>query len=729
MKTWLFAVALLFAVSPHVSASTEAQAPAGVNGPSPAPAAESVKGTLCFLSGGKLVDCVATSGTTLHAAPVETARPFVWRSDDGSRVAVGRLDAKDDTIDLTAKQWHNAALHVSGDSAHGWPLDTTFRITTPARDDWSWPLPAKTIKRLTTLTLPPGRYALTVSAEHHRPAGRQFIVSEGDAPTTLGDVTLVPLVVVSAVVVTHHDDHEVPLGGTTVTASYYAKPGSRDLKLLATAGDDGRIRAEMPPSPGEITLLFAHPGFATKTAMVSVEPGDKDFGRVLLLPGTRLKVHVVRPDLEERKLTVDLRRKDERYEKTDLGSRTLGPHEDDLDFEDLAPAEHFVIVNGTAPLEHLARSILIQEGKPEALEIEIKPFMLDGQVRYGGEALTEGSVGLQQPAVWRAELPLDNTGHFGGTMWQHDTFSAYVQNRTLFGTPYFTQSPALGDTDPTAWTIDVPKRLIAGRVLDADTKEPLAKVSMEVRAIFNAPNGTFDSSVQIAPDGSYHVLALKPGDWSLLVTADGYVPANPHFQIAEGDGSKDYDVLMSHGINQALELVWPNGAPVVNADVLEGSLGRGLFHQSLRSDSTGQVTVRGQAGETQTVFVSPREGSLAVVHVTLGRDDGKPMHVTVAPPAGTLRVHSVDDSGAPVGTNCLLRWNGEILVPDTLMHHASDSPVRIKGEHEYRLMPAGVYEVWPVAFDQIVPPTQPPAHVDLASGEAAVTVVVPTKMH
>jgi hypothetical protein len=720
-------VALLLALNPHVFASAEVQTPAGVSGESLAPAAESVKGTLCFLSGGKLVGCVGTSGTTLHAAPAETARPFVWTSDDGSRVAVGRLDAKGDTIDLAAKQWHNAALRVAGDPSHGWPLETTFRVTTPEHDEWSWPLPAKTIKRFATLTLPPGRYALTVSAEHHRPAARRFDVSEGDAKVSIGDVTLAPLVVVSAVVVTHHEDREVPLSGVTVTASYIPKPGVRDTRLLATAGDDGRIRAEMPLAFGEITLLFAHPGYATKSMTVSVQPGDKDFGRVLLLPGTTLKVHVVRPDLEERKLTVDLRRQDEKYEKTELGSRTLGPHEDDLVFENLAPAEHVVVVNGTAPLEHIARSIAIKEGKPETMEIEIKPFTLDGHVRYGGEALTEGSVGLSQPSVWRAEVPLDGMGHFGGTMWQHDSFSTYVQNRPLFGTPYFTQSPALGDSDPTAWTIDVPKRLLAGRVLDAETKEPLPKVSLEARAIFQ--DGTFDSNVQIAPDGGYHVLVIKPGDWSLLATAEGYVPENPHFQIAEGDGSKDYDLLLSHGITQTLELTWPDGTPVTSADVLEGSLGRGLFHQRLRSDLGGHVTVRGQAGATQTVFVSPREGSLAVVHVTFGRDDGKPLPVTVPRPVGTLRVQTVDEAGAPVWANCLLRWNGEILLPDTLMHHAGDVPSRIKGEQEYFRVPAGVYEVWPVAYGQNVPPLQQPGRVDLASGEAAVKVVMPSKAH
>ena len=44
-------------------------------------------------------------------------------------------------------------------------------------------------------------------------------------------------------------------------------------------------------------------------------------------------------------------------------------------------------------------------------------------------------------------------------------------------------------------------------------------------------------------------------------------------------------------------------------------------------------------------------------------------------------------------------------------------------------MPACVYEIWPVEYGQNVPPMQQPARVDLASGEAAVKVVVPPKVH
>ncbi len=723
----VLAVALSFLVSVLATAAA-AQTPPGTSGQGASPSPESVKGTLCFLSAGKLVNCAGTSELALPAEPAETARPFVWTSDDGSRVAAGTLAAKGDTIDLAAKEWRNAALRVAGDTAHGWPQDAAFRLTTPERKEWSWSLPARTIKRLTTLTLPPGRYALTVSAEHHRAAVRQFAVGETEARVSIGDITLAPLVVVNALVVTHREDREVPLGGATVTASLFAGPGPGDVKLLMTTGDDGRVHAELPPARGEVVLLIAHPGLVTKAIAVSVEPGDKDYGRVLLLPGTQLKVHLVRPDLEERKLTVDLRRQDEKYEKTELGTRTLGPHEDDLVFDDLAPAEHFVVVNGTQPLEHISKQVTIEEGKPGTLEIEIKPFTLDGLVRYGGEPLTDGKVGLSAPAIWRAEVPLDGAGRFGGTMWQRGKFSAYVSNQALFGTPFFTDSHPHGDADPTAWTIDVPKRLISGRVLDEATKEPLPKARMMVRAVFNPSWLTFDGNVQIADDGTYRVLTLKPGDWSLLVTAQGYLPANPHFQVTDTDGSRNYDVLLSQGSSQALELTWPDGAPVAGADVMEGSLGRGLFQQMQRSNPSGHVAMRGRPGDTQTVYVSPREGSLAIIHVTYGREDGKPLHMTVPLPAGTLRVLAVDESGAPALTTCLLRWNGEVLLPDALMHHGSDRSLA-KGEHLYVRMPAGVYEVWPIEYGQNVPPALQPARADLASGEASATVVVPPKAH
>lgn len=682
--------------------------------------AEEPKGTLCFITGGKLTNC----SSSLHVDPADAARLFVWTSDDGARVAAGTLPAKANAIDLGTKEWHAVRLQVAGDVAHGWPLEASFRLGTPERNEWRWSVPAKSIKRFATLLLPPGRYALMTTAEHHVPATRTFTVA-GDAPVNV-DVTLAPLIVVSGLVVTPGKEHDLPLGGATVTMSS-GRPETPEVKLLATTSDDGRFRAELPASRFAITLLVAHAGYATKSIDVGRDPGDRDFGRILLAPGATLKVHVTRPDLEDRKLTVTLLRTDEKYEKTQLATRTLDAREDELTFDDLAPAEHFVVVSGSGPLERIEKSVTIKERQPESLDVEVKPYTLDGHVRFGGEALTEGKVGVNDRQVWRAEVPLDSTGHFGGSMWQRGTFSGWVSNAGLLGTPYFTESPALGDADPTTWTIDVPKRLISGRILDEETKQPLTvKPHVMVRAIF-ADHGTFDSNVELPADGTYHVLALKPGDWSVLVTADGYLSANPHIQIAEGDGSKNLDVLMSHGTSQVLELTWPNGAPVANARVMSGSLGRGLWQQQERSDLTGHVTVKGGEREVLTVYVAPAEGSLAVVRVTFGSQADKPLHVTVPPPAGALRIHSADPDGVPQGTNVLVRWNGELIIPDAMRADDRGAP-RVNGEVVFPRMPAGVYEIWPVAFGQTLPPAQAPVRVDLASGDVTANLVVPKRV-
>lgn len=675
--------------------------------------AEEPKGTLCFVTGGKLTNC----SSSLHVEPSDTARLFVWTSDDGTRVAAGTLPAKADAIDLAAKAWHAVAVRVTGNAAHGWPLETTFRLSTPERDEWLWSVPAKSIKRFATLLLAPGRYLLTATAEHHNPLSRPVSVT-GDARLNV-DMPLMPLIVVSGMVVTHEKDRDVPLGGATIHYSSGVPGGSPELKLLSTTGDDGRFRTELPPARFAVMLLIAKGGYATKSIDVAREPGDKDYGPIVLTPGTTLKVHITRPDLEDRKLTVTLLRTDEKYEKTQLATRTLEAREDELTFDDLAPAEHFVVVRGSEPLERTEKSITLKEGKADVLEIEIRPFRLDGHVRFGGEPLTEGKVGLSDRQVWRTDVAIDAAGHFGGSMWQRGKLSAWVSN-PAFGTPYFAESPSLGDADPSVWDIDVPKRVISGRVLDEETKQPLAVAPrMSARAIFTG--GTFDGNVEVAPDGTYHVLAVHPGDWSLLVNADGYMMANPHITIAEADGPKTLDVLMSRGTSQELELAWPNGAPVAGAYVTEGSLGRGLWRQRRQSDPNGHVAVRGRAGETQTVYVAPVDGSFAVAHVTFGREAGKTIHVTVPPPAGTLRIHGVDASGAPARfSSYLLRWNGELVLPDALALLGVKRPAR--EELEIPRLPAGVYEIWLVPFGQNVPPTTPPVRVDLAAGDVDVNV-------
>jgi hypothetical protein len=678
-----------------------------------------VKGTLCFVANRKLADCVPVAGMTFSVKPSDIARAFVWTREDGVRAAAGVLAAKGEAIDLTAKEWREVSLRVLGDTSRGWPLDTTLRLTTPDRQEWSWLLPAKTAKAFTTLLVPDGRYRITAAAEHHLDTQRAFAVA--GKPVAAGDIRLSPMPLVTGTVVTRPERADVPVANATL-----ARPSG---EILGTTDGKGAIRLELGlPVPDG--LVIKSEGLASKSVALTRESADFPLGVIRLEPGNTLTVRVIRRGLEDRALSVELLREEERvYELTHADRGELAARAESVTFKNVAPGKHFVLISGSAPLEHLSKEITVDEHKPTDVELEIRPYMLDGLVRFGGEPLAGGTItfGPSRDHSWRSEQPLGTDGRFGGTMWQRGPQFGFVTNRELFGVPLFNMSPDLGNDDPAAWTVDIPKRYIQGTVVDEETKAPLPRAGMFMRARFTEKE-TVNSAVPIDADGHYRVLAARAGSYELGVSMEGYLRESRTVPVADADGSRTVDFPLSHGDSQAVELVWPSGAPIANAAILQGSLGRGLFMQSVRSDEAGHAVVRARAGTALTLYVLPVNGSIGVAHVTVG-NGGAPARVVVPQPVGTLRITAVDGDGKPARAGWLLRWNGELIPYEVIMRRFANH-LRYEGDDLLLPgLPAGTYDVWPLIAEmpEGAVPSVAPVPAVVTTGETMVRVVVPPR--
>jgi hypothetical protein len=227
-------------------------------------------------------------------------------------------------------------------------------------------------------------------------------------------------------------------------------------------------------------------------------------------------------------------------------------------------------------------------------------------------------------------------------------------------------------------------------------------------------------------DGRYEIVATYPGHYFIDGGAEGYMPATVTVDVGEKDGPQTADVLFEKGRSQAVQLAWPNGAPVVEAVVLEGPVdGRGKFRQSLQSDATGRVTILGTAGAAQTLYVIPVEGSIGIVHAVIGPDPDKIVHAVVPPPAGTLRIVPVTDSGF------VIRIDGDVLPYDILIYrYGPRLGYNAEGEMVLSRLPAGMYELWSVAQTEgvdnptYVPQREASARVGLSTGDVTVKLVV-----
>jgi hypothetical protein len=679
-----------------------------------------VKGTLCFMANRKLADCAPVTGTALTVTPSDVARPFVWTRDDGTRAAAGILAASAGTIDLAAKEWREVSWRVSGDPTRGWPLETTVHVGSADRTEWSWTLPAKTVKAFATLLLPDGRYRLGASAEHHQDTSRTITVA--GKPVNAGEARLIPLPLITGSVVTRKERIDVPVVGASLT-----RPSG---DVLGASDEKGQFRLELKPPPPD-GLVIRQEGLASRSVILPRESVDIPLGVIRLEPGSTLTVNVVRHGLEARALTVDLLREEDRvYELTHADRRELAARATAVTFPNVAPGKHFVLISGSGPLERLSKEVTVDDKKPTDVELEIRPYMLDGMVHFGTDPLTEGTItfGPARDRSWRSEQAVGADGRFGGTMWQRGQQFGFVTNRQLFGAPLFTMSPELGVGDPSSWTIDIAKRYVEGDITDEETKATLPRATVFMRANLSEKENV-NAAVPVDAAGHYRVLSAQAGSYEIGVSLEGYLRESKTVQVADGDCNHRLDFALSHGNGLALELVWPNGAPVANATILQGSLGRGLFKQTTRSDEAGHALVRGRAGEAETLYVLPPNGSIGVAHVTVEGSEGRPARFVVPQPLGTLRIVGVDADGKPSRAGWLLRWNGELIPYEVLMRRFAN---HLQYEGDDLVLPSlqgGLYDVWPLIADlpEGAVPAQAPVQAAVTTGETTVRVVVPPR--
>ena len=678
-------------------------------------------GTLCVLSNGKLTNCTPTTEALIKLQPAAESRRLVWTSDDGKRLAVAMVPANAEALDLG--KLRDVALRIAGDPARGWPADVRVRFGRDAVVT----LPAKSVAKLTTLSLPAARYTVTFQAEHHATAMRSFDLTAKER-ADLGEVRLRPLPLLTGTVVTTRDKKDVPLSGADVSFS------SEKLWItnphLATTDEKGAFRAELPENAAK-AVVISHAGVGSKTISLDRRDADADLGVIRLLPGVTLTVNVIRPpSLRTKPVMVTLFRRDRAvYEPTRIAAHELAGSDTQVAFDDVTADEHVVVVQGAEPLARLSVPVKIEEGTAASVEARIEPYTLNGRVTFGGDPLDGAKVGVypRGEPTWRAELTSAADGTFGGTAWQHGTVGASVIDPRL-GVVFFTDSPELG-ADPSAWNIDIKKRLITGRVYDAETKEPLAKAELFELAELLDERGKkmqFRGSVHADDAGNYKVLAAKSGRYELRFTRPDYLPKSVVFNITEEDGSKAADIAAERGAAQALVLRWPDGAPIASATVYDGDAPEpGSLPPRYWSDAGGTATIRGKKGEMHTLYVLPEEGAIAVVHLPIGGAEAKPVEAVVGRPSGAIRIAAVDPERKPSGGAVVLRVNGDLIPAEIVMRRYGPSVgFDAGGERVLDRLAPGLYEVWVVRSRGPLP-AQPAARVGISTGEERVQVTVP----
>lgn len=667
-----------------------------------------------------MTNCTPTTEALIKLQPAAESRRVVWTSDDGKRLAVATVAANVETLDLG--KLRDVAVRVSGDPSRGWPADVRIGFGRDAVVT----LPAKSVAKLTTISLPPSRYAISFQAEHHLTAVRNIDLAS-QPRVDAGEVRLRPLPLLTGTVVTTKEGKDVPLSGADVS---FAGPKLRVPPHLAATDEKGIFRAELPEYPPDVVVV-SHAGVGSKTIRLERRDADANLGTIRLLPGVALTVKVARPpELRAKPLNVTLYRRDQGiYELTRVAAHELATNSDEVTFDDVAPAENVIVVEGDSPLARIGTTVKVDEGKPAVAEVRIEPYTLTGHVTFGGDPLDGAQFDIfPKDQAWRTQVTVAADGTFSGSAWQHGIFTGAVNDQRI-GSFFFADSPELG-ADPSVWNFDVKKRLISGRVYDAATKEPMANLTVIERLAIRGESGktiTGGSSVRTDASGNFKVLAALPGRYELRVNHPDYRPVSAFVEIGDEDGSKTADLALERGVTQPLVLRWPDGAPIASATIYDGDApSPGDLPPTYRTDATGTALIRGKSGEVHTFYVMPLEGSIGVVHLTIPSDDVKPVEAVIGRPTAALRVVARDPDGNPSSGGVVFRFNGDYIPPDMVSRrYGPTSGFDAAGERVLDRLPAGMYEVWVVR--SYAQPTQPGARVGISTGEERVQITVPKR--
>ena len=169
-------------------------------------------------------------------------------------------------------------------------------------------------------------------------------------------------------------------------------------------------------------VCIEHPQYGRKRIPVDPNQTDVDLGSVTLAHAGRIEV-AASPYLELPKgTTVALVRKRREVEKKAL--------EGIVAFEDVDPGDYNLLVAGPEPLQHKVIPIRVAELEEKKIAVEISPYKLTGEVRFGDAALPNAKLELME-RDWTGKLAADDHGQFAAQMWDAAEFAALVTGGVL----------------------------------------------------------------------------------------------------------------------------------------------------------------------------------------------------------------------------------------------------------------------------------------------------------
>ena len=461
-------------------------------------------------------------------------------------------------------------------------------------------------------------------------------------------------------------------------------------EVIAISDGGGRFAFDANPDHWPESITIAAGGLGARTIPVPRARTTADLLDVSLSHGATIRVVVERePTVGNVRIALYKRRYDV-PDATSMATKSIGPEDTTVTFEDVEAGTYVVIASGQEPAHRHGTKLTVAAGEEKQISISLVPLQLSIRAEMGDAPLPHAVIRLSNgDGLWREELRTDSEGKVELSVWQLGRLAALVSAEGILTVPHH-EERSFEDQSEAEWTIRVSTREVRGRILDADSGKPIANANVALQV-----KDRYTALTKADADGRFVFTAAVPGAHTLSAAADGYQHDSVDYTFPESEQKRDVTLRLVSAESLRVVVLDLAGRPVADAAVLD--FARYTLMGERFTDERGEVFIPMGPNDLRDVYVIPRDGSFGI-----GTIGGKSKSTIVVPAAqSTIVVTSRNTEQQPIpGIWVVLRFNG-IPVPfevqQMLARQQGATPVSGgDGRIVLRHMPLGVYEMWPV---------------------------------
>lgn len=367
-------------------------------------------------------------------------------------------------------------------------------------------------------------------------------------------------------------------------------------------------------------------------------------------------------------------------------SKRLDAAKSAVTFTGLPEGLYLVLARGPQPLQRLSAKANVGSGGG-AVRLTLPKSRTSLRVVQAGQPVAHATVLLtDDELLWDTHLDAGDDGRFAGALWQPGAYTASVW-------PDRAAAPYVADVALSAepLTIDVPDRLVTGRILGEDG-QPIAGAKVILRTQGDHLNQTAGTSS--ASDGSFEFFGVREGAQALRAKAPSYLDSDvASFELLGAPARHSLDLTLARGTQRTVRVVDTHSDPVAGAMLYAACDGH--IKSTALTDEHGQAEVALPEAGGCSIYALPNEGSLAMVQVS----GTEPLTVRVREGASSLKLALKSESGQAFSDIWVLMRIDGTVVPPAISHQLFTRGLRLRTNAEGSIslahIPPGTYDFWP----------------------------------